>query len=215
MKNKLIKRVLALALICCVCLSAFGCEEASSDEPIWKDKWNSVIVERTEDIKVASLCYCNLFSSSIMDYAPAYFTDKGDIDNIVGMLKELDFEAIAYEDLPGRSLFSGCSIIVNLIIDTQELDWENGEKRYNETGTTYKNAFNFHIRTDGYVYIVYNPDAPEYGNDEQKMYFKSTTKVSYDAFYKLHEDNKKMYTMEEYKEIFGNYPNGYDPEKYN
>ena len=211
MKNKLIKRVLALVLICCVCLSAFGCAETSSDEPIWKDKWNSVIVERTEDIKVASLCYCNLFSSSIMDYAPAYFTDKGDIDNIVEMVKELDFVAIAYEDLPGRPLFSGGSIIVNLIIDTQELDMKNGEYCFNETGSTYKNAFTFYIRTDGYVYIVYNPDAPEYGNDEQKMYFKSTTNVSYENFKKLYMDNRKMCNSEEYKEIFGYYPNGYEP----
>ena len=186
MRNRLIKCTLTVILICCICFTALGC--GNNVEPDWMDEWNSIIVDKTEEISAVSLSYCSFTSSSV--YLPCYYTDKEDIDSIVGMLDELEFEEVPYEEL-NKPLADGGGIKVTVISDEDETLKEGGGKSYNETGSTYKKAVTCYVQYGDYVYVMYNPPAPDLGSAEECRYYKSTTKVSYDDFFNLHEASQR------------------------
>ncbi|MBQ8392752.1 MAG: hypothetical protein IJX51_03160 [Clostridia bacterium] len=205
MKNNITVRLLALALLCCICICSFGCANAEEKtEYIWEDKWNSMVVEGTEDVKLVMLHYNTLVSGFLIDYAPAFYTEQTDIDNIIGVLKELQFKEVQLEE-QGRPFFNDGSISITIISDTREAVNETGDSCTDETGTAYTMAVRCHVRKDGYVYIECNPNAPN-SLDDSAIYFKSTTKISYDEMYNLRKDDARIITLEEYEEIFGYYP---------
>ncbi|MBQ8393222.1 MAG: hypothetical protein IJX51_05560 [Clostridia bacterium] len=209
MKNKLIGRILALALLCCVCICSFGCANAEEEEQgyIWKEKWDGMIAEPTEDISVIMI-HKSSYSATLEDHFPAYFTEE-EIDKVIGKISEIEFEEISLEEHnPSDIAIDSGALTITVIADTaKNTDSESGELIYDETGTTYKRALRIYISDNGYAYIVdtsNNNQSPlSFGWCEGDKVFKSTSKVDYNGLRQLYNDNAKSLTPEEHEAIFG------------